>query len=150
MSRSQLRLLLAAVFVACVAVRHRPAGSWARSVGCAPSRWRHRWRAATAGRSEQRTRPPVLRAPPLPTAGTRVNSAAPRSGPGPPLLQRPGTVSLLGSGTRALHEPPPTPTQVRAKREGEALVERNDYDVYSMTDIEPLPDCKVIVVCDQG
>ena len=39
---------------------------------------------------------------------------------------------------------------MRAKREGEVLVERNDYDVYSMTDIEPLPDCKVIVVCDQG
>ena len=40
---------------------------------------------------------------------------------------------------------------MRAKREGdEALVERNDYDVYSMTDVEPLPDCKVIVVCDQG
>ena len=39
---------------------------------------------------------------------------------------------------------------MRAKREGEALVERNDYDVFSMTDVEPLPDCKVIVVCDQG
>ena len=39
---------------------------------------------------------------------------------------------------------------MRAKREGEALVERNDYDVYSMADVEPLPDCKVIVVCDQG
>ena len=47
-------------------------------------------------------------------------------------------------------EPPPTPTQMRAKREGEALVERNNYDVYSMTDVEPLPDFKVIVVCDQG
>ena len=35
---------------------------------------------------------------------------------------------------------------MRAKREGEALVERNDYDVYSMDDVEPLPDCKVIVV----
>ena len=34
--------------------------------------------------------------------------------------------------------------------EGEALVERNDYDVFSMTDVEPLPDFKVIVVCDQG
>ena len=47
-------------------------------------------------------------------------------------------------------EPPPTPTQMRAKREDEALVERNDYDVFSMTDVEPLPDFKVIVVCDQG
>ena len=35
---------------------------------------------------------------------------------------------------------------MRAKREGEALVERNDYDVYSMADVEQLPDCKVIVV----
>ena len=58
-------------------------------------------------------------------------------------------MSLLGSGTRALQNPGPRP-QMRAKREGEALVERNDYDVYSMTDVEPLPDCKVIVVCDQG
>ena len=66
MSRSQLRLLLAAVFVACVAVRHRPVGSWALSVGCAPSRWRLRWRATTAARSERLSRPPpVLRAPPL-------------------------------------------------------------------------------------
>ena len=33
---------------ALVAVRHRPAGSWARSVGCAPSCWRLCWQAATA------------------------------------------------------------------------------------------------------
>ena len=70
-----------AVFVACVAVRHRPVGSWARFVGCAPSRGRLRWRAASAARSERLSRPPpVLRAPPLPTAGTRVDNAAPSSG----------------------------------------------------------------------
>ena len=33
---------------------------------------------------------------------------------------------------------------MRAKREGEVLVERNDYDVYSMADVEALVDCKVI------
>ena len=66
MPRSQLRLPLATVFVACVAVVHGPVGSWALSVGCAPSRWRLRWRATTAARSERLSRPPpVLRAPPL-------------------------------------------------------------------------------------
>ena len=122
MPRSQLRLLLAAVLVACVAVRHRPVGSWARSVGCAPSRWRLRWRAASAAASERLSRPPpVLRAPPLPTAGTRVDNAARARARGrapaceawhcePSRLRR--TVRWRPA------EPPPTPTVCLPLRSG--------------------------------
>ena len=34
---------------------------------------------------------------------------------------------------------------MRAKQESQALVERNDYAVYSMADVDPLPDHKVVL-----
>ena len=34
---------------------------------------------------------------------------------------------------------------MRSKREGKALVERNDYATYTMDDVPPLPDYKVIL-----
>ncbi len=34
---------------------------------------------------------------------------------------------------------------MRAKRKGKALVERNDYATYTMDDVPPLPDYKVIL-----
>ena len=34
---------------------------------------------------------------------------------------------------------------MRSKREAKALVERNDYATYTMDDVPPLPDYKVIL-----